>query len=54
LYDYTAQKQDEISFSKGDIILYPEFCGENDWMIGFNEQTLKRGMFPLNYVERLS
>ena len=54
MYDYTAQKHDEISFKKGDIFLYPEFCGEDGWMIGSIEHSGNRGMFPLNHVKRIT
>ena len=51
--DYTAQQDDEISFSKGDIILQPCFC-DDGWMVGRVEQTGMQGLFPLNHVRRLA
>ena len=53
IYDYNAKQDDEVSFIKGDVILYPSFCNDDGWMEGYNQRTEKRGLFPINHVQKL-
>ncbi|XP_021359197.1 protein enhancer of sevenless 2B-like [Mizuhopecten yessoensis] len=49
LYDFEAQNSDEISFTKGDIIIK---TGENctNWWRGILSGSSKEGLFPAAYV----
>ena len=53
VYDYTAKHNDEVSFIQGDMILFPSFSNDDGWMEGYIQRTGKRGLFPLNYVQKL-
>lgn len=48
-WDYEAAQQDEISLSKGDIILVAEEF-DDGWMRGLRVLNLEIGFFPANYV----
>lgn len=48
IYDYTADKEDELSFQEGAII-YVVKKNEDGWFEGVMNSTT--GLFPGNYVE---
>ncbi len=52
VYDYVAQQEDELSFSRGDAILILQKVDE-DWWKGRRSDG-KEGMFPANYVQKAS
>ncbi|XP_067938585.1 jouberin-like isoform X2 [Watersipora subatra] len=52
LYDYLAQRSDELSFHKDDIILLLYEDTEHWWM-GALKHTGAQGFIPSNYVERI-
>lgn len=53
LYDYEMDEDNEITLAEGDQIVDIEFASE-DWWSGTNARTGAMGLFPANYVERLS
>jgi hypothetical protein len=53
MYPYSAQEDDELSFTEGDYLDECQFIGEG-WMFGFNRRTGESGMLPANYVESLN
>lgn len=53
IYNYTAIADDEVSFIKGDMILFPSCSKDEGWMKGYIIRTEKWGLFPLNYVKKL-
>lgn len=53
LYDYEMDEDNEITLAEGDQIVDIEFPSE-DWWSGTNARTGATGLFPANYVERLS
>ncbi|KAL6070968.1 Intersectin 1 (SH3 domain protein) [Balamuthia mandrillaris] len=51
-HEFTAENEDELSISAGQVIkLQSEL---EDWYIGQNEETGLSGLFPANYVQKLS
>jgi hypothetical protein len=50
IYDYTAQRNDELDFVKGDEILVLVRENEN-WCLGELLKTRRQGYFPANYVQ---
>ncbi len=50
LYDYTGQRNDELSLCKGDELLVLVRENENWWM-GEMVTSKKQGYFPANYVQ---
>lgn len=50
IYDYTADKEDELSFQEGAII-YVIKKNEDGWFEGVMNATT--GLFPGNYVESI-
>jgi hypothetical protein len=50
LYDYTGQRNDELSLCKGDELLVLVRENENWWM-GEMVATKQQGYFPANYVQ---
>ena len=46
-------EDNEIALAEGDQIVDIEFASE-DWWSGTNARTGAMGLFPANYVERLS
>ena len=50
LYDYKAQRNDELDLVKGDEILVLVKESENWWM-GELVRSKRQGYFPANYVE---
>ncbi|XP_015792858.1 LIM and SH3 domain protein 1 [Tetranychus urticae] len=50
--DYSAQDADEVSFSKGDLIINCRSI-DKDWMTGFVQRTRMCGMLPANSVRSL-
>lgn len=50
IYDYTADKEDELSFQEGAII-YVVKKNEDGWFEGVMNATT--GLFPGNYVESI-
>ena len=50
LYDYTAQRNDELDFVKGDEIVVLVRENEN-WCLGEMVKTRQQGYFPANYVQ---
>lgn len=51
LYDYAAQRTDELSFNKGDIIVVTE-RRDDEWWKGRLQRSAKgsEALFPVNYV----
>lgn len=49
LYDYTAQRNDELNFSEG-VIIYVIKKNDDGWFEGVTEEGTT-GLFPGNYVE---
>lgn len=54
VFNCSADETGEISFKEGDILFDVEESGEDGWYIGTIENTSERGLFPYNYVERIS
>lgn len=54
VFNCSADEPGEISFKEGDILIDVEESGEDGWYIGTIENTSERGLFPYNYVERIS
>ncbi|KAI9364141.1 hypothetical protein BD770DRAFT_175916 [Pilaira anomala] len=54
VFDCSADEVGEISFRQGDILVDVEKSGEEGWFSGRVENTTERGLFPYNYVERIS
>lgn len=52
LYDYSASDTDEISFKEGDVIVNCQTVDEG-WLTGTIQTTLKSGMLPANYVQKI-
>lgn len=55
LYDFAGETSEDLPFSKGDAILVVEGI-DNSWAVGEmtdSEGNYKKGMFPLNYVEKI-
>ncbi|XP_071042837.1 arfGAP with SH3 domain, ANK repeat and PH domain-containing protein isoform X2 [Parasteatoda tepidariorum] len=55
LYDCDADREDELSFKEGEvIIIISEITDDDDWMEGMIEgQTERRGVFPSSFVHVL-
>lgn len=55
LYDCDADREDELSFKEGEVILVlSEKTEDEDWMEGFVEGNLaRRGLFPTSFVQML-
>lgn len=51
VYDYQAQREDELSFLKGSVINVISKDGSEWWQGELNGQT---GLLPFNYVKPLS
>lgn len=54
VFNCSADEPGEISFKEGDVLINVEESGEDGWYIGTIENTSERGLFPYNYVERIS
>ncbi|KAI8091729.1 hypothetical protein BDF21DRAFT_148064 [Thamnidium elegans] len=54
IFDCSADDQGEISFKQGDVLVDVEKSSEDGWFFGRIENTTERGLFPYNYVERIS
>ncbi|GAA5795035.1 hypothetical protein HPULCUR_000386 [Helicostylum pulchrum] len=54
VFDCSADDQGEISFKQGDVLVDVEKSSEDGWFCGRVENTTERGLFPYNYVERIS
>ena len=56
LFDYKALHEDELNLTKGSRIrvLSKDFrmSGDEGWWIGMDPVTLKKGIFPLDYVSK--
>lgn len=52
LYDYTAQRSDELNIIEGDVIKVLHEDNDNWWMGELENGD--QGYFPANYVEDLS
>ncbi|XP_069123483.1 growth factor receptor-bound protein 2-like [Argopecten irradians] len=50
LYDFTPDDDDELTFSKGDILEVLEKEVQESWSKGRNTRTGQTGLFPCNYV----
>ena len=55
-YDWKGQRNDDLSFKKGDLISVVERCEDHGWLIGEvirddEEGSSVRGMFPESYCE---
>lgn len=50
IYDYSAQRNDELDFVKGDEIIVLVRENEN-WCLGELVKTRRQGYFPANYVQ---
>lgn len=55
LYNCSADNDDELSFSEGEIIIViNEHTDDENWMEGMVENEPERkGMFPVSFVHRL-
>lgn len=55
LYDCEADREDELSFKEGEVILIiNERTEDEDWMEGIVEGDIKRrGLFPASFVQPL-
>ena len=55
LYDCEADREDELSFKEGEIIMIiSDKTEDEDWMEGIIETDLKRrGVFPSSFVQIL-
>jgi len=51
LYDYNAQRQDELTFCQGAIIMNVDKVDGGWWCGDYGHQH--RGWFPANYVEEI-
>lgn len=49
VYDYTAQRPDEVQIKVGDQIIIKKDLG-NGWLSGKNKRTGSEGLVPANYV----
>ena len=56
LYDCEADREDELSFKEGEVILVlSEKTEDEDWMEGFIEGDLsRRGLFPTSFVQMIT
>ncbi|XP_041823965.1 NACHT, LRR and PYD domains-containing protein 14-like isoform X1 [Melanotaenia boesemani] len=54
LYDFKAREEDEVSFTKDDIIIINSKPRSDGWMTGTVQRTGKSGFLPSNYVECVS
>ncbi|XP_041823989.1 NACHT, LRR and PYD domains-containing protein 1b allele 3-like [Melanotaenia boesemani] len=54
LYDFKALEEDEVSFTKDDIIIINSKPVSDGWMTGTVQRTGKSGFLPSNYVECVS
>ena len=57
LYDCEADREDELSFSEGEVIVITRDTTEDeDWMEGFLERDPRRtlGLFPASFVRFFS
>lgn len=52
LYDYQAQRDDELSFKPGDIIIVTD-RSDGEWWKGrlLNDKSTTDALFPGNYVQ---
>jgi len=50
LYPYTANKEGDLSFEEGDVLLI-SLRQDNGWLYGENQRTRSIGWFPSTYVE---
>ncbi|XP_022242958.1 arfGAP with SH3 domain, ANK repeat and PH domain-containing protein-like [Limulus polyphemus] len=55
LYDCEADREDELSFSEGEIIvIISETTDDEEWMEGMIEgEPQRRGVFPASFVHML-
>ncbi|XP_033109491.1 myc box-dependent-interacting protein 1-like isoform X2 [Anneissia japonica] len=57
VHDYAQKDDDELSFSKGDVILVVNYDDPEDeedgWLMGRIENTDSKGIFPENFTQRL-
>eukprot|EP01083_Nonionella_stella_P083060 229483_1 len=49
-WDYTAQEDDELSFSKGDTIIVLKDEDKNGWCRGRLEKNNNKGWFNMAYI----
>ena len=49
-YDYSASKDDELSFDE-QAVIYVTHKNDDGWWEGILEATGERGLFPGNYVQ---
>lgn len=56
LYDCDADRDDELSFKEGEILLIlSDKTDDEDWMEGFVEGDVnRRGLFPASFVQILT
>ena len=56
LYDCEADRDDELSFKEGEVILIlSEKTDDEDWMEGIIEGDInRRGLFPASFVQMLT
>lgn len=56
LYAFRAENDGDLEFPKGEIISVTEEIDENWWSgeIQEDDGTIKKGIFPVNYVEKLT
>lgn len=53
VFDCSADEPGELSFKENDILVDVTESGEDGWYSGRIENTIERGLFPYNYVERI-
>ncbi|KAI8093275.1 SH3 domain-containing protein [Halteromyces radiatus] len=53
LYDYDAQRNDELSLKVGDIVHIIQYDSE-EWCVAENMETKQEGAVPTNFLEKLN
>ena len=53
LYNYVAKNKDELTFKKGDVIVFVKDSLDKGWSVGFleNDPNSFLGIYPSNYVK---
>lgn len=55
MYDCEADREDELAFKEGEIILITnDKTDDDDWMEGHIEgETIRKGVFPTSFVQMI-
>ena len=51
-YDYESRTDDDLSFTKGDLLYIISTNNEGDWWFAQSMTTGKNGYIPSNYVAK--